>query len=402
VIVDQDSRLSDHVRGASKGDILIVDDTPDNLRLLSQMLAEHGFQVRPVPDGALALAAVQAEPPDLILLDIRMPEMSGYEVCDRLKADATSADIPVIFISALDDIQDKIKAFTAGGVDYVTKPFRVEEVLARVQTHLSLRRLQQRLQAANRRMERELMLAGKVQAGLIPRALPDLPGWDLSVVLKPARETSGDFYDLYLLPDGRLGFVVADVVDKGVGAALFMALTWSLLRIHAAEFPGQPDRVFNAVNQYILHDTNVLQFVTAFYGILDPATGRLLYCNAGHCPAYLFRAGDRRPVQELSVTGVALGLIEGASWARESVQLAEGDLLLLYTDGITEARNEQEEAFGREGLLTSMRACLDLAGPTRPTALQVRDVILEDVLQFTGNAPQSDDIALAVLMREQI
>jgi sigma-B regulation protein RsbU (phosphoserine phosphatase) len=234
----------------------------------------------------------------------------------------------------------------------------------------------------------------------MPRSLPDLPGWDMSVVLKSARETSGDFYDIYHLPDGRLGFVVADVVDKGVGAALFMALSWSLLRTNAAEYPGQPDLVFDAVNQCILHDTSVLQFVTVFYGILEPATGRLLYSNAGHCPAYLFRARDRRHAQKLSATGAALGLIDDMSWTRESVQLAAGDLLVLYTDGITEAHNEQKKIFGNERLLTSIRTWLDKAAPPGSTAQQVQDAILGDVLRFAGNAPQSDDIALAVLMRE--
>ncbi len=399
---EQGNHLADRARGVSNGDILIVDDTPANLRLLSQMLAEQGFQARPVPDGALALAAVQAETPDLILLDIRMPEMSGYEVCERLKADARTADIPIIFISALDAVEDKVRAFTAGGVDYVTKPFRIEEVLARVQTHLSLRKLQKRLQDANRRMERELALAAKVQAGFMPRALPELSGWDMSVVLKPARETSGDFYDFYLLPDGRVGFVVADVVDKGVGAALFMALSWSLLRTHAAEYPGQPDLVFDAVNRYILHETGVLQFVTVFCGILDPATGELLYANAGHCPAYLFRGGDRHVVQELTVTGVALGLMEQASWEMELVHLAPGDLLLVYTDGITEAQDEQGQDYGNARLLASVRACLDAADAERPSAKQAQDAVMEDVLRFTVEAPQSDDIALAILARRQL
>ena len=394
------SDQGNRAQGAPKGDILIVDDTPANLRLLSQMLAEQGFQVRPVPDGALALAAVQVESPDLILLDIRMPEMSGYEVCERLKADPTTAGIPIIFISALDAVEDKIRAFAAGGVDYVTKPFRVEEVLARVETHLALRKLQRRLQDANLRMERELTLAAEVQAGFLPRALPDLPDWDMSVVLKPARETSGDFYDIYQLPDERLGIVVADVVDKGVGAALFMALSWGLLRTRAAEYPGQPDLVFDAVNQSIQHDTSVLQFVTVFYGILEPATGKLLYCNAGHCPAYLFRAGGHLHVEELSPTGAALGLLEGMSWTRESVRLDPGDLLVLYTDGVTEARNGRDELFGNERLLASVRGCLDSANPPGPAARQVRDAILGDVSRFAGSAPQSDDIALAVLMRE--
>ena len=137
--------MSHNQTDAPKANVLIVDDTPANLRLLSKMLAEQGYQVRPVPDGSLALAAAQAEPPDLVLLDIRMPEMNGYQVCEHLKADAQTRDIPIIFISALDATQDKVRAFTAGGVDYVTKPFQVEEVFARVETHLALRKLQRQL-----------------------------------------------------------------------------------------------------------------------------------------------------------------------------------------------------------------------------------------------------------------
>ena len=197
--------MSNNQTDISRGNILIVDDTPANLRLLSKMLAEQGYHVRPVPDGSLALAAVQAEPPDLILLDIRMPKMNGYQVCEHLKADAPTCDIPIIFISALDATQDKVRAFAVGGVDYITKPFQVEEVLARVETHLTLRNLQKQLQNANRKMAQELALAGEIQTSFLPRELPSIPGWQLSVTLKPSRETSGDFYDINLLPNGRLG-----------------------------------------------------------------------------------------------------------------------------------------------------------------------------------------------------
>lgn len=130
----------------TKGNILIVDDTPANLRLLSNMLTEQNYKVRAVVNGTMALTTTRAVPPDLILLDINMPGMSGYEVCQQLKADAAIRDIPVIFISALDEVQDKVKAFTVGGVDYITKPFQFEEVLARVETHLSLCRLQKELE----------------------------------------------------------------------------------------------------------------------------------------------------------------------------------------------------------------------------------------------------------------
>ena len=133
----------------NKGNILVVDDTPENLRLLSGILSEKGYQVRPVPNGKLALSAAQNIPPDLVLLDIMMPEIDGYEVCQQLKASEVTKNIPVIFISAINDVMDKVKAFDVGGVDYITKPFQVEEVLARIDTHLKICSLQNSLQEKN-------------------------------------------------------------------------------------------------------------------------------------------------------------------------------------------------------------------------------------------------------------
>jgi signal transduction histidine kinase len=139
-----------------RGNILIVDDTPANLRLLSNMLTEQAYKVRAVINGAMALTAARLAPPDLVLLDINMPGMSGYEVCEALKQDPGTCDIPVIFISALDEVADKVRAFTVGGVDYITKPFQFEEVLARVETHLSLQNLQRQLLATNQELAQRL------------------------------------------------------------------------------------------------------------------------------------------------------------------------------------------------------------------------------------------------------
>jgi signal transduction histidine kinase len=141
---------------ASKAELLIVDDTLENLRLLSQMLSEEGYRVETASSGARALATAQANPPDLVLLDIRMPEMDGYEVCEGLKADERTRDIPIIFLSALDETYDKVKAFTSGGVDYIIKPFQFEEVLARVEIHIALMNLQRQLQQANRELQKRL------------------------------------------------------------------------------------------------------------------------------------------------------------------------------------------------------------------------------------------------------
>jgi sigma-B regulation protein RsbU (phosphoserine phosphatase) len=387
--------MSPSTDGASGPNILIVDDTPANLRLLSQMLVEHGYRARPVTDGATALAAARAEVPDLILLDVRMPVMNGYEVCAQLKLDAGTCDIPVIFISALDAAQDKVEAFAAGGVDYVTKPFQVEEVLARVQTHLALRELQKRLQDANEKMARELALAGEVQASFLPHRLPELPGWQLAARLSPARETSGDFYDFISLPNGLLGIVVADVSDKGAGAALCMALSCTLLRTYAEEYPTQPDAALSAVNRRLIKDTQCDQLVTAFYGVLDPATGSLAYCNAGHPPPYLVGSTAGTDLQKLMLTGMALGVFDDVSWKRGMIQLAPGDALVLYTDGVTEAFNQEASLFDEERLQTSVRRSFG-----RP-AREILDAVMTDVHLFADGALQSDDIALIVLVRER-
>ncbi len=375
-------------------DILIVDDTPDNLRLLSQILTEQGYRVRAVTSGSRALASVEVSIPDLILLDIRMPEMDGYEVCERLKTDPKAKDIPIIFISALNEIQDKVKAFTVGGVDYVTKPFQFEEVLARVETHLALRKLQKQLQVANEKMEQELALAGEVQASFLPGKIPQIPGWQLSVSLIPARETSGDFFDIISLPDGRVGLLVADVVDKGVGAALFMALSSTLLRTYAMEYPSQPEQVFSTVNERILRDTNAKQFVTVFYGILDSNNGKLLYGNAGHCPPVLLNTKDGNKPQFLKRTGVPLGIFEDATWEQKEVQIAPGDMLVLYTDGISEAQNAELAFYGSDRLLNSIHR--KLGG----TAEQYKQSILDDVHEFIEHRALQDDIALIITIRE--
>ena len=138
---------------SAQEEILVVDDTPASLRLLTELLTQHGYRVRPAADGALALKSVAAKTPDLILLDVSMPGMDGYEVCRRLKADEKSSRIPVIFISAFGDTRQKVTGFEAGGIDYITKPFEAEEVLARVRTHLRLRQAEEALRNAHNTLE---------------------------------------------------------------------------------------------------------------------------------------------------------------------------------------------------------------------------------------------------------
>ncbi|WP_129672084.1 PP2C family protein-serine/threonine phosphatase [Candidatus Chloroploca sp. Khr17] len=239
------------------------------------------------------------------------------------------------------------------------------------------------------RFDQELAMAGQIQASFLPTSIPAIPGWQLTATLRPARETSGDFYDLLLLPGGGLGLIIADVADKGTGAALFMALSRTLLRTYAFEYRDDPASVLRAANERILMDTDSTMFVTVFYGILDPATGTLRYANAGHNPPFLLRHDGS--LATLTNTGVPLGIDHERTWATRDITLAQSDVLVIYTDGITEAQNEHEEMFETRRLLTVARTTTD--------AHQLQEHILDAVTTFAGNAAQSDDIALLILAR---
>lgn len=274
-------------------------------------------------------------------------------------------------------------------------------------------------QAVGQRRQ-ELALAGRMQSSLLPGAPPQVAGWQIAASLRPARETSGDFYDFLSLPGGRLGLVVADVTDKGMAAALYMALCRTLLRTYAAEYPQHPDLALAAVNQRLLADTDAGLFVTLFYGILEPATGTLTYCNAGHHPPYVFgpplngtpedgapedgegpAAADSAPgngdgpgVTPLAGRGIALGVVGEPRWGRSTVELPPGGLLLMYTDGMLDALNPDGERFGLEQMLDVARGLVD-----RPAG-EVQDALLVELQQFMGHQPQFDDVTLVAVRRE--
>ena len=253
------------------------------------------------------------------------------------------------------------------------------------------------LKEAHRKVEQELAVAWRIQESFLPDHVPQVPGWQLAASLEPARQTSGDFYDLIPLPNGRLGILVADVADKGTGAALYMALSRTLIRTYAIEYDTQPAHALRAANRRILRDTQSDLFVTVFYGILDPDSGSLAYCNAGHNPPYLLGA-HTGAVQALSLTGMALGVIEDETWEEGTAQMAEGDVLVLYSDGIPEAANAQGAFFGTERMLAVLRDVL-LALPA-PSAGEVQDALLAEVRAFVDDAPQFDDMTLMVVVRD--
>jgi serine phosphatase RsbU (regulator of sigma subunit) len=239
----------------------------------------------------------------------------------------------------------------------------------------------------------ELALAGRVQANLLPVAPPKIPGWQIAATWRPARETSGDFYDFVSLPFGRLGIVIADVVDKGMGAALLMTLSRTLIRTYAPDFPDQPEALMSAVNQRIIADIHSGLFLTLFYGVLDPDTGALLYCNAGHPAPLIFLPGEDQQVTALPRTGMPLGIAEDNEWQPAYAEIPPGALTLFYTDGISEAQNRGGELFGEAQIRSFIHSARE-----RP-AREVQDGLISRVYAFAGSEPQVDDITLVVLSR---
>lgn len=255
---------------------------------------------------------------------------------------------------------------------------------------------------ARERAAAELALGARVQSSFLPKDIPRLEGWQIAATLEPARETSGDFYDLIPLRGGKLGIVVADVADKGLGAAFYMALGVTLFRTfavdHASRYPRSAARrmvdVIHRVNKRYLRDTNEESFITAFFGILDPRAGTLSYVNAGHNPPYLFRRDRRRRVRALMPTGPALGIADYLPYKRKTITFEPDDLLVLYTDGLVEAEDPRREPFEVERLHHCVRD--NLHAPVDALC----DSILASVYDFCGGMPRFDDITLMLIRRD--
>lgn len=261
---------------------------------------------------------------------------------------------------------------------------QIGSALDRAQNHVEM--------LAFHKTQQELEFAGRIQTSFLPTEIPQADNWQISATLIPARQTSGDFYDFIPFDNGLIGIVVADVSDKGTGAALYMALSRTLIRTYAMESGAQPDVALTRANERIRADTESDQFVTLIYGVLDPETGLFTYANAGHNPGYLLRAGDGGH-DSLTKTGIPLGMFEGMKWQQAQVQFEPGDVLLLYTDGVPEAENLVYEEYGDDRLLAVGRESISRMTP------EIQDAIITSIKDFVGEAPQFDDITLMVVSR---
>jgi len=377
------------MRDLSESRILIVDDVRTNVDVLVSAL-RNDYKLNVALNGESALRSVEKNPPDLVLLDIMMPDLDGYEVCRRLRASAVTREIPVMFLSALEEVKDKAYGFEVGGNDYLVKPFEVLEVKARVRSLLKAKAYSD---AVKEKLASELRIAREIQLGILPADISAATrgtGVEVHAFLEPAREVGGDLFEVLRASDGRLVVVIGDVSGKGIPAALFMAVKMTLIRTLGTQFQ-KPEEILQRVNDALAVQNPRNMFVTIFCGVYEPASGLLSYASAGHPSPMLVRDGRCKilPCEPGMVAGAFSGL-EASSY---SLELAAGDLLLFYTDGVTEAFNAAGEAFGENRLFEEL--CRQ---PVQNAAQSVAGV-LEAVRRHAGEYPQSDDIAMLGLRR---
>jgi sigma-B regulation protein RsbU (phosphoserine phosphatase) len=367
--------------------ILLVDDNPTNLQVLFQTLEGVGCKLLIAKNGEMALSIAGKALPDLILLDIMMPDIDGYEVCRQLKTNPATSGIPVIFLSALGDTEDKVKGLQLGAVDYVTKPFQADEVIARVDTHLTIHRLKRQVESQKDQLEHELEVVSEVQRKLLPKQLPVIEGFKLGVHYETSRYAGGDYYDIIELPDNCWGFLIADAEGHSAPAAVLMAMTCALFR----SYPGSaadPAAVIHYLNEHLCKVAEP-SFMTALYAFYDANAHTMRMARAGHPLPMVFRNSDQKAI-EFPCPGVYPLGIEPyeIEIPVTDIKLEPGDRFLIYTDGLTERFDVEGQTYGEERLLKL------LATDSAHDPQGVITAIMADVEQFAGQLPADDDQAL--------
>jgi sigma-B regulation protein RsbU (phosphoserine phosphatase) len=373
------------VRDLSESRILIVDDAKTNIDILVQALRDE-YKLSVAVDGAAALRSVEKSPPDLVLLDIVMPGLDGYEVCRRLRAQQSTHDLPIMFLSSLEDVKDKTRGFEVGGNDYLTKPFEVLEVKARVRSLLKAKAYADAIREA---MARDLRIAREIQMGILPADLAAATGGsglDVHAIIEPAQKVGGDLYEVLRASDDRIVVALGDVSGKGIPAALFMAVAVTILRTLARHIVD-PAEILSRLNDELAKQNPRGMFVTMQCLVFDVEHRRVSCAGAGHHQLAVLSPG-RPPRLACPSSGRPAGLMVPNPIERETFPLEPGETFVLFSDGVSEAMNATEDFYGEDRLLMALSAS---AGTS---AADTVETVLADVRAFVAGAKQSDDITV--------
>jgi phosphoserine phosphatase RsbU/P len=377
---------------AEKRVLLLVDDDSENIQVVHSILKDD-YKVRVAKNGTKALELARLDPlPDLILLDVMMPGMDGYETCARLKDDCRTRDIPVIFLTGKTEIADEARGFDVGAVDYIHKPFSSPIVTARVRTHLMLRDAHETLNQQLLAINSELEMARQIQLSILPRQTPRLSGLEIEARYIPMNSVAGDFYNFLVIDETHVGILIADVSGHGLPSALIASMLQTTL---AAQAPNaaDPARVLSGLNQALHGKFMNNYYVTAAYLFVDMDNATVNYGGAAHPPLLRWRS-KTGCAAECVENGLMLGPFRDASYSAVTLPLEEGDRIVLLTDGIIEAKDSCNTEFGIERLLQFVQS--NHALPIK----HFTDALIDELAGWSGRSPgpnQSDDITLLAI-----
>jgi phosphoserine phosphatase RsbU/P len=385
---------------ATEAALLVVDDNEDNRYTLTRRLNREGYQnLTMAANGREALDKLNTQVFDLVLLDIMMPDMNGYEVLEQVKGAPALRDIPIIMISALDEIDSVIRCIELGAEDYLNKPFNPTLLRARVGASLEKKRLRDAVRRNLERLEQELDSARALQLAMLPNRFPACsPSHPVAVhaVMQPAKEVGGDLYDCFYAGEHTFCFLVGDVSGKGASAAMFMARARSLVRITVSLWREwraddiDPGALIEAVNRELCQNNDDRMFVTLFLGLIDTRTGLVSFINAGHPPPHLLsKTGETKQID--AKPALPLGIRHQACFQTRTLAIQPGDALFVCSDGVFEALNDKGDLFSIERLSQLLRE----ANAAEP--LEMVRVIKDAVDAFTGTAPRADDVTALAL-----
>ena len=377
--------------------ILVVDDEPDLEPLMLQRMRRHirsgHYSFVFASNGVEALQVLEREEDiDMVLSDINMPQMDGLTLLDQIPK--VDPNVRSVIISAYGDMKNIRTAMNRGAFDFVTKPLDFDDLQITIERTLAhLLEWREALTTRDKlvSLQNELSVASNIQQSILPTEFPRGAAYSTYASMEPARNVGGDFYDVIHLDQGRIGLAIADVSDKGVPAALFMMSSRTLLK-GAAIGKYDPGPVLQEVNDLLCENNDTMMFVTLLYAVYDPSTGRLTYANGGHTTPVVQHKDGTSTLLPLT-GGIALGIAEGLEYSQQTVEILPGDVVAFYTDGVSEAMNENGEEFGVHRLDQVMHTL------TSNDPKEVNQAIFEAVRAFAGNTPQSDDITCLTLCR---
>ena len=389
------------------GRLLVVDDNEMNRDMLSRRLRKKGHKVEVAENGALALEMIEGADFDLVLLDIMMPGIDGYEVLARVRENHGPSDLPVIMATAKSDTEDIVAALKIGANDYVTKPFDFPVVLARVQTQLALKKSRDALAEAHRRMKQDLEAAARIQQTLLPVENPAIEGARCAWRYVPCDELAGDTLNVIPLNEHTVGLFVLDVSGHGVPSSL-LSVTLSRLMSGVPDAssvlwkadPGSdeprvatPAEVADELSRRFPYDGETRQYFTMVYGTLDTDRRLFTYSSAGHPPVVHLRPGADPAFHTSTGPPIALvpAILAASEYEQSEISLEPGDRLYLYSDGIPEAHGPDDEEYGEQRITDTLQAALDIGLDDSITLL------LEKVWDWGGGTGPDDDVSILAI-----